>query len=69
VKLDLITLQSHISHVLKPLDVACFKLFKTTFKNIRICEPYLTKEKVVGMKIRAMGFFSTKKNIEFTQHM
>jgi hypothetical protein len=25
-------LQSHPSHVLQPIDIACFKLFKTTFR-------------------------------------
>jgi hypothetical protein len=29
---DLITLPSHIIHTLKPLDVTCFKPFKTTFR-------------------------------------
>ncbi len=32
VKLDLITLPSHTSQALQPLDVACFKPFKTAFK-------------------------------------
>ena len=32
---DMISLPSHTSHVLQPLDVACFKPFKTTFKAYR----------------------------------
>ncbi len=32
---DLIILPSHTSHALQPLDVACFKLFKTTFRKER----------------------------------
>jgi hypothetical protein len=31
--LDMIALPSHTSHVLQPLDVNCFKPFKTTFKK------------------------------------
>jgi hypothetical protein len=33
--LDMITLPFHTSHVLQPLDVSCFKSFKTTFKTKR----------------------------------
>jgi len=33
--LDMITLPSHTSHALQPLDVSCFKPFKTTFKKER----------------------------------
>jgi hypothetical protein len=33
--LDLLTLPSHTSHVLKPLDVSVFKPFKTFFKEYR----------------------------------
>jgi hypothetical protein len=35
VGLDLITLPSHTSHVLQPLDVVCFKPFKTMFRAYR----------------------------------
>jgi hypothetical protein len=31
----MITLPSHTSHDLEPLDVSCFKPFKTTFKKVR----------------------------------
>ncbi len=31
--LDMITLPSHMIHALQPLDVACFKPFKKTFKK------------------------------------
>ncbi len=31
--LDMITLPSHTSHALQPLDVSCFNPFKTTFKK------------------------------------
>ncbi len=31
--LDMITLPSHTFHALQPLDVACFKPFKTTFRK------------------------------------
>ena len=33
--LDIVSLPSHISHALQPLDIVCFKSFKTTFKKIR----------------------------------
>jgi hypothetical protein len=29
----MITIRNHISYALKPLDVFCFKPFKTTFKK------------------------------------
>jgi hypothetical protein len=32
-KLNMITLPSHTNHTLQPLNVACFKPFKTTFKK------------------------------------
>jgi hypothetical protein len=31
--LNMMTLSSHTSHALQPLDVACFKPFKTTFRK------------------------------------
>jgi hypothetical protein len=31
--LDMITLPSHTSHAFQPLNVSCFKPFKTTFKK------------------------------------
>jgi hypothetical protein len=31
--LNMITLPSHTSHALQPLDVSCFKPFKTTLKG------------------------------------
>jgi len=33
--LDMITLPSHTSHALQPLDVSCFKPFKTTFRKVK----------------------------------
>jgi hypothetical protein len=33
--LDMITLPSHTSHALQPLNVSCFKPFKTTFKKVK----------------------------------
>ena len=34
-KLDIVSLPSHTSHALQPLDIACFKPFKTAFRQIR----------------------------------
>jgi hypothetical protein len=33
--LNMVILPSHTSHALQPLDVICFKLFKTTFRKKR----------------------------------
>ena len=33
--LDIVSLPSHTSHALQPLDVSCFKPFKTAFRKIR----------------------------------
>ncbi len=33
--LNMVILPSHTSHALQPLDVNCFKLFKTTFRKKR----------------------------------
>ena len=33
--LDIVSLPSHTSHALQPLDIACFKPFKTAFRQIR----------------------------------
>ena len=48
--LDIISLPSHTSHVLQPLDVSCFKLFKTAFRQIRDSWTLLNKGKRVGKK-------------------
>ena len=34
-RLDIVSLPSHTSHALQPLDVSCFKPFKTAFRKIR----------------------------------
>ncbi len=34
-RLDMMTLPSHTSHALQPLDVSCFKPFKTVFRKVR----------------------------------
>jgi len=68
--LDMITLPFHTSHVLQPLDVSYFKLFKTTFKKVRDAaiyennhmEPY--KIIVVGWVNHAINIFLTKRNIK-----
>jgi hypothetical protein len=33
--LDIVSLPSHTSHALQPLDVSCFKPFKSAFRQIR----------------------------------
>jgi hypothetical protein len=43
--LDMITLPSHTSHVLQPLDVACFKPFKIAFKAYTNVRTLVNKKK------------------------
>ena len=46
--LDIVSLSSHISHALQPLDVACFKPFKTTFRKCRDLWSMENSKKEVG---------------------
>jgi hypothetical protein len=47
----MITLPSHTSYVLEPLDVSCFKPFKTTFRKERdnnmVSSNYKGQDKIV----------------------
>ena len=43
--LDIISLPSHTLHVLQPLDVSCFKPFKTAFRQIGDSWTLLNKDK------------------------
>ena len=45
--LDIVSLPSHTSHALQPLDVSCFKPFKTAFRKIRDNWSLLNKGKKV----------------------
>ena len=45
--LDIVSLPSHTSHALQPLDVSCFKPFKTAFRKIRDNWTLLNKGKKV----------------------
>jgi hypothetical protein len=45
--LDIVSLPSHISHALQPLDVSCFKPFKTAFRQIRDSWTLINKGKKV----------------------
>jgi hypothetical protein len=45
--LDIVSLPSHTSHALQPLDVSCFKPFKTAFRQIRDSWTLLNKGKKV----------------------
>jgi hypothetical protein len=66
--LNTITLPSHTSHVLQPLDVFCFKPFKTTLKRFVITsrsnhmEP--NKITVIGWVYQALKQSITRKNIK-----
>ena len=46
--LDIGSLPSHTNHALQPLDIACFKSFKTTFRQIRDAWCLTNKNHVVG---------------------
>ena len=46
--LDIVSLPSHTSHALQPLDIACFKPFKTAFTQIRDACCLANKNEVVG---------------------
>lgn len=67
--LDMITLPSHISHAFHPLDMVCFKLFKTTFRkekdvimvNNNYIEPY--KITLASQVEKVLDQSLTKKNI------
>jgi hypothetical protein len=45
--LDIVSLPSHTSHALQPLDVSCFKPFKTAFRQIRDSWTLINKGKKV----------------------
>jgi hypothetical protein len=56
VGLNMVTIHVHTSHVLQPLDVTCFKTFKTTFRKKKIL-PWqktiiLNQTKLHGWKMR-----------------
>ena len=46
--LDIVSLPSHTSHALQPLDVACFKPFKTAFKRCKDLLSLENSKKEVG---------------------
>ena len=46
--LDIISLASHTSHALQPLDLVCFKSFKTAFRKQRDLWTLVNKKKKVG---------------------
>ncbi len=67
--LDMITLPSQKSHALQPLNVACLKPFKITFRkerNIRMVKRnYIEPNKItlVGWVDKALNLALTRKNI------
>lgn len=60
----------HTSHVLQPLEIVCFKLFKLAFRSYKNVWTLVHKREGVGFKRRpsTMDIFSYEKNIEFTKH-
>ena len=48
--LDIVSLSSHTSHALQPLDVSCFKPFKTAFRKIRDRWSLTSKTKAVDKR-------------------
>jgi hypothetical protein len=66
--LDMITLPSHTSHALQPLDAACFKPFKIAFrkeKNITMVKRNYTNQKIALARSvdKALNLALTRKNI------
>ena len=68
--LDIISLPSHTSHALQPLDLACFAPFKTVFRKQRDCWTVLNKNTKVGKRelcewtYKALQCSLTPKNIQ-----
>jgi hypothetical protein len=67
----MITLPSHTSHALQPLDVSCFKPFKTTFRKERdnnmVINNYNEPNKVTlaSWVDKALDLVLFKRNIKF----
>ncbi len=67
--LDMITLPSHTFHALQPLDVACFKPFKTTFRKEKdismVRRNYVKLDKIALARWvdKALDLAFTSKNI------
>jgi hypothetical protein len=70
VGLDLLTLPSHTSHAMQPLDVSCFKPFKQAFQLLRDVWILQNKSKEASKEVLAKWVFValekalTKKNIK-----
>ena len=68
--LDIISLPSHMSHALQPLEVACFVPFKIAFRKQRDAWTILNKNKKVGKQdlskwtSKALQQALTEKNIK-----
>ena len=68
--LDIISLPSHTSHALQPLDVACFVPFKTAFRKQRNAWTILYKNNKVGKQdlcewtSKALQLALTEKNMK-----
>jgi hypothetical protein len=67
--LDMITLPSHTSHALQPLDISCFKPFKKTFRKKKVATMVISKHQepdkitFVGWVDKAIEQLLTKDNI------
>ena len=46
--LDIVSLPSHTSHALQPLDIVCFKPFKTVFRQIKDAWCLTNKNQAIG---------------------
>jgi hypothetical protein len=67
----MITLSLHISHALQPLNLSCFKPFKTTFKKVRDVAMSISnhmepnKITIDGWVNQALKQSFTKQNIKY----
>ncbi len=64
----MITLLSHTSHALQPLDVFCFKPFKTTFRKVRdVAMSRSNHQELDNLMNQTLEQSLTKKTLIFTR--
>jgi hypothetical protein len=64
--LKMITLPFHTSHALQPLDVSCFKPFKTTFRKVQDAAMFRSNH-MEPNKITLAGWVNQVVNQSFTK--
>jgi hypothetical protein len=64
----MISLPLHISYALQPLDVACFKPFKTTFRK-EIVTTIVRENYIEPYKITLVGWVDKALNLALTKNI